>query len=143
MSDTKDTRREVVASALSVAEAVAEGHMSTADLEQAAVDQCRELFGTVYGPGDELWPLHVDVVRQVLAFGGMPADELAEWTAVQRRREGIPVVEAQVSWIEQALAQGDDEDDDAALFDAGVDIAASDAVRDAMTEVEARVHGEE
>lgn len=111
MSDTKDTRREVVASALSVAEAVAEGHMSTADLEQAAVDQCRELFGTVYGPDDELWELHVDVVRQVLAFGGMTADELAEWTAVQRRREGQPVAVAEPSWIERALAAGAEDDE--------------------------------
>lgn len=132
-SSTKDARREVVASALSVAEAVANGHMSTDDLQAAAIDQCRELFGTVYGPGDELWPLHVDVVRQVLAFGGMPADELAEWLAVQRRREGIPVVEqAPASWIEQALALDGDEDDDE-LSPAG------DAVREAMAAVEARM----
>lgn len=111
MTDTKDTRREVVASALSIAEAVTYGHMSTEDLETAAIEQCKELFGTVYGPEDPLWELQVSVVRQVLAFGGMTADELAEWLAVQRSREGTPVGEPEVSWIEQALALDDDEDD--------------------------------
>ena len=48
--------------------------------------ECRELFGTVL-------PLHVDIARQVLALDGMPADELAEWLAVARRRTGQPVTE--------------------------------------------------
>ena len=109
--ELKTARKEVVVSALAIADAVAHDRMSPIELEAAAVEQCRELFGTVYGPEDPLWELHVSVVRQVLGFGGVPADELAEWTAVQRRREGKPVVEPEVSWIERALAEGGDEDD--------------------------------
>lgn len=111
MTDTKDKRREVTAAALSVADAVANGKMSTADLEATAVEQCRELFGTVYGPDDELWDLHVDVVRQGLHAGALTGDELAEWLAMIRLREGKAAAPA-VSWIEQALAHGDDEDDE-------------------------------
>lgn len=109
--DLKTARKEVVVSALAIADAVAHDRMSPVELEAAAAEQCRELFGTVYGPEDPLWELQVSVVRQVLAFGGMTADELAEWLAVQRSREGKPVGEPEVSWIEQALALDDDEDD--------------------------------
>lgn len=35
--------------------------------------------------GDALWPLQLDVCRAVLAAGGIPPDELAEWLAVARR----------------------------------------------------------
>jgi hypothetical protein len=52
------------------------------------VAACRELFGIVgSGPEDPLWELHGDVARQYLAAGGASANELAEWTEVQRRRE--------------------------------------------------------
>lgn len=109
MTDTKVALKAAVVSALSVAEAIGQGHMSLDALEETTIAECRELFGTVYGPDDPLWLLQLDVVRQVLAHGGMSADELAEWLAVQRTREGRPVVEAvtEPSWIEQALAAGD------------------------------------
>lgn len=57
------------------------------DYEQRAVERARSMFGTVAGPGDPLWPLHLDVARQVLEAGGLSADELAEWATVLRRRE--------------------------------------------------------
>ena len=46
----------------------------------------RELFGTVVGPDDPLWPAHVEVVRQVFAKGGVAAGELAAWLGVARQR---------------------------------------------------------
>lgn len=36
-------------------------------LDQAVADECRALFSTVVGERDPLWPLHIDVARQVLA----------------------------------------------------------------------------
>lgn len=109
--ESKAARKAAVVAALSVAEAIGQGHMSLDEVESTAIAECTELFGTVYGPDDPAWELQVSVVRQVLAFGGMTADELAEWLAVQRSREGAPVGEPAVSWIEQALALNDDEDD--------------------------------
>jgi hypothetical protein len=95
---------------MAIAEAITQEQMQPADLEAAAVEQCRELFATVYGPEDPLWSMHVDVIRQGLALGALSADEIAEWLAVARTREGKPIVEPEPSWIEQALAQlGDDE----------------------------------
>jgi hypothetical protein len=82
------TTEDVIKSAASVARDVAEGRLDPAALDAAVAEECRELFGTVAGPVDPLWPLQVDVARQVLALGGVPADELTEWTAVVRRRAG-------------------------------------------------------
>lgn len=79
---------EVIKSAASVARDAAEGRLDPAALDAAVAEECRELFGTVAGPRDPLWPLHIDITRQVLAFGGVPADELTEWTAVARRLAG-------------------------------------------------------
>ena len=90
---TDTTASDVVTAAMSVADDAAQGRVSPAALEQQAVTECRELFGTVAGADDPLWPLHVDIARQVLALDGMPADELAEWLAVARRRTGQPVSE--------------------------------------------------
>ncbi|HTX96516.1 MAG TPA: hypothetical protein VME67_17620 [Mycobacterium sp.] len=51
-------------------------------------DACRALFGVVgSGPSDPLWDLHRDVCRQYLEAGGLTSAEIAEWLAVQRRRE--------------------------------------------------------
>ena len=52
--------------ALSVAEDIDAGRVSPTDLEAAAADECRQLFGTVAGPGDPLWPLQLDVARRRL-----------------------------------------------------------------------------
>lgn len=82
------TKRDAVDAAMSVAEDVAEGKIDPSTLDQAVAKECRELFGTVLGEGDPLWPLHIDVTRQVLADGGLSADELSEWLAVARSRAG-------------------------------------------------------
>lgn len=107
------TAEHVITAAMDLAKDIAEGRRSAASVEADAVEACRELFGVVHGPEDPLWSLHVDVARQVLHAKGFSSDELAEWLAVARTREGSPVVEPEVSWIEAALAAGaDDEDDD-------------------------------
>jgi hypothetical protein len=85
------TKRDAIDAAMSVAEDVAEGKVDPAALDQAIADECRELFGTVVGPGDSLWPLHIDVCRQALALGALTVDELSEWLGVARSRAGEPV----------------------------------------------------
>ncbi len=90
---TTSTKRDVIAAAMSVAEDVAESRLDPAALDQAVADQCRQLFGEVVGEGGDptLWPFHIDVCRQVLAVGGLTADELSEWLAVARSRAGEPI----------------------------------------------------
>lgn len=85
------TKRDVIDAAMSVAEDVAESRLDPTQLNQAVADECKALFGTVVGQGDSLWDLHCDVARQVLAVGGLSADELSEWLAVARHRAGEPV----------------------------------------------------
>ena len=84
------TKREAAKAAMSVAEDIAEGRLDPLALQQQAVTECRELFGTVVGDGDALWTLHADVARQAIALGALSADELSEWAAVMRRRTGEP-----------------------------------------------------
>lgn len=103
------SKTDVVKAAMAIADAVTAGRTQVSALEAQAVAQCKELFATVYGPTDPLWELHGDVTRQYLHAGGMSADELSEWAAVMRRREEE---KPPVSWIERALAEGADEDED-------------------------------
>ncbi|QPG72132.1 flagellar hook-length control protein [Mycolicibacterium mucogenicum DSM 44124] len=96
---------------MQMARDLVDGRITPADVEGPAVAQCEQLFGTVSAPGDPLWELQCRVARGVLAAGGIPANELAEWLAVTRLAEGEP--EAGPSWIERALAEGiDDQDGD-------------------------------
>lgn len=97
-----------IKAAMSVAGDIAEGRLPVSQLDAVVADECRALFGAVVGPDDALWALQVDVARRVLAAGGVPARELAEWLTVQRQAEGPQVREP--SWIEQLLEQVDDED---------------------------------
>jgi hypothetical protein len=90
---TSPTKRDVIEAAMSTADDATQGRLKPSDLEHQAVAECRELFGTVAGPDDPLWPLHIDITRQVLALDGVHADELAEWLAVARQRAGQPVIE--------------------------------------------------
>lgn len=100
-----------IKAAMSVAKDVAEGRIAPAQLADVALTECRSLFGAVVGPADPLWTLQAEVARQVLAAGGVPANELQEWLAVQRAREGVQApVAAGGSWIEQALAAVADEE---------------------------------
>lgn len=84
-------KRDAIDAAMSVAEDVAKSRLDPAKLDQAVANECKALFGTVVGEGDSLWPLHADVARQVLAVGGLSADELSEWLAVARSRAGEPL----------------------------------------------------
>jgi hypothetical protein len=59
--------------AASVARDAAEGRLSPAALQEQAVAECRELFGTVAGPGDALWALQVKVARDGMAQKGISA----------------------------------------------------------------------
>jgi hypothetical protein len=49
------------------------GRLCPADLTQAAADKCRLVLGTAAGPGHPLWSMQLDVCREVLARGGLPA----------------------------------------------------------------------
>lgn len=85
------TKHDAINGAMSLADDVAQGRVVPAALEAQAVAELRQLFGTVVGPDDSAWPLQLDVARQVLALGGIPADELAQWLAVARHRAGEPI----------------------------------------------------
>ncbi|KZS72155.1 hypothetical protein A4G26_24475 [Mycobacterium kansasii] len=85
------TKRDVIEAALSVADDAAQGRLSPTDLQQQAVTECRELFGTVVGDGDPLWELQREIARQAVGLGALSPDELTEWAAVLRRRAGEPV----------------------------------------------------
>ncbi len=82
---------DIVKGAASVARDAAEGRLSPANLEAQLEAELRAVVGTVVGEEDPLFALQVDIARGVLAVGGVPADELAEWLAVARHRAGQPV----------------------------------------------------
>lgn len=85
------TKRDAVNAAMTVAEDIAEGRLNPAALQQQAVTELREQFGTVVGDGDALWTLHADVARQAVGLGALSPDELREWAAVLDRRTGTAV----------------------------------------------------
>ncbi|WHU48668.1 flagellar hook-length control protein [Gordonia sp. L191] len=87
--DTKAARKAVITAAMDLAADVAENRLDPAELTAQLNAEARTLFGAVVGPHDPLWPLQLDVTRQMLAAGGVPADELSEWLAVARRREAV------------------------------------------------------
>jgi hypothetical protein len=84
------TKRDAIVSALAVAEDIDAGRIDPAVLDAELADRCRGLVGTVVGEGDPLWPLQIDITRQVLGLGGVPTTELAEWLAVGRHPAGDP-----------------------------------------------------
>lgn len=88
------TTQDAIKAATSVARDIAEGHLDPVQLEQQAVAELQALVGTVVGAGDPLWPLQIQIASGVLAAGGIPTDELAEWLAVQRRRDNPEAAEA-------------------------------------------------
>lgn len=102
------SRKAAVASAMSVAQDITTGKLDPDQLEAEAVKACREVTGSVIGPEDPLWPLQVEICRDVLGAGGaISADELYEWSVVERGREAPAP-----SWIEQALATGAGDDEE-------------------------------
>jgi hypothetical protein len=80
-------KRRAYTSAMSVADDIAQGRLDPAELDKVAAEECRALFGTVTGPENPLWSLHVEVCRQVLALRGIPANELSEWLGRARWSE--------------------------------------------------------
>ncbi|TXH21484.1 MAG: flagellar hook-length control protein [Mycobacterium sp.] len=88
MSTDRMAADDVVKAAMSVARDAAEGRLDPADLDAEIADTCRELMGTVTGPDHPCWAVQLDVCRAVLAAGGLPVDELAEWLSVARSRVG-------------------------------------------------------
>lgn len=89
---TNMTKRDAVEAAMSVAEDIADGRLDPSDLQHQAVAELRELFGSVTGPEDPVWPLHCDVARQAVALGALGPDELREWAVVlDRQQTGEPL----------------------------------------------------
>lgn len=89
--------QSTIKAAMAVAKDVAEGRLLPAQVDAAALEACRGIVGVVVGPNDPLWPLQTEIARQVIAAGGIHANELSEWLAVQRRRDGIgPGADVQV-----------------------------------------------
>lgn len=103
--------QDAIKAAMTVAKDVAEGRLDPDALAAQAAEECRALFGTVAGPGDALWELHVEVARQVLALDGIPVNELAEWLAVTRLAQGV-AAQSEPSWIDRVLTGLADEDQD-------------------------------
>lgn len=88
---TITTREDAIKAASSIARDVADGRLTPADMEAQLEAELRALVGTVVGEGDPLFALQVEIARGVLAVGGVPTDELAEWLTVARHRAGEPV----------------------------------------------------
>lgn len=98
-----------VKATMAIARGLTEGTLHVEDMHARAVARCEELVGTVIGPASPVWALQLKVARGVLAVDGIPADELAEWLAVTRSKQGATGATGG-SWVERALA--DDEDPD-------------------------------
>lgn len=107
------TPEQLMDAAMDVARDIATGEITPAEIEAATLAKCREAVGVVYGPHDPLWELHRDISRQFLHAGGHSVEELLEWVAVMRSRQEPEQVERGVSWIERALAEGADDEDEA------------------------------
>lgn len=102
-------KKAAVDAALSIAEDVTTGKLTPGTLEAQAAAECRALFRTVIGPDDPLWELHLDVMRQAIALGGMSGEELAEWAVVFKPKDVEPPPKQ--SWIERLLGLGNDDDE--------------------------------
>ncbi|MGE0216503.1 flagellar hook-length control protein [Mycolicibacterium sp.] len=90
---TTPTKRDAIDAAMSVADDVAHGRLDPTALQQQAVTECRELFGTVVGEGDPLWTLQADVARQAVGLGALSPEELREWAAVLDLQRGVEPAE--------------------------------------------------
>lgn len=110
-TELKAARKRGVDAALSVAEDIADGRLQPSQLDGEVASLCREMFAHVIGADDPLWELQVEVARGVLAVGGVPANELAEWLAVTRQAEGVEEPAPKPSWIERTLAELDEDED--------------------------------
>lgn len=82
------TDQDIISSAMSVARDAAEGRLDPAALQRELLAEMSRVLDTDAEPGSELAALQVSVCRRVLARGGIPASEVAEWLAVARSRAG-------------------------------------------------------
>lgn len=85
------TASDVVTAAMGIADDVAQGRLSPATLEAQLETELRDMVGAVVGEGDPLFALQCEIARGLLAVGGIPTDEQAEWLAVARHRAGESV----------------------------------------------------
>lgn len=111
---------------------VAEGTLTAATMADRAAGRCHQMFGAVAGSEDPLWPVQLDVTRQVLGRGGISAAELAQWLSAARSRENpggaTDCPSAPVSLLTEAHGgQSGDADDDTEV-DAGSAAAEVDSV---------------
>lgn len=139
-----DPKTRAIKAAMAVGRDVAEGRLSPTALEAAAVEECRRLVRQVIGPDDALWPLQLEVARGVLAAGGVPGNELAEWLAVQRQAEGDGDSDRPASTepVERTFGGvGVPETGAAALYAAGFADGHDQAVNDAEAAAEEAVGG--
>lgn len=81
------TSEDVIKAASSVARDIADGKLAPDALERQAIQELSALLLIEPEPGSDLEALQAESARRVLARSGIPTDELAEWLAVQRRRE--------------------------------------------------------
>lgn len=110
------TKTDGINAAMGLAEEIAAGTVDPSALEAELASECRNLFGQVVGDGDPLWPLQVDVARQVLSAGGISHTEVSEWAAVLRRRAGAEAVGVAEAFAEPS---GDDSPSDAGTHASG------------------------
>lgn len=80
------TSQDAITAAMSLAEDIAAGKVDPTQLERQAVAELSALMLIEPEPGSELAAVQIESARRVLARGDLPADELAEWAAVARRR---------------------------------------------------------
>ena len=112
---------------------VSEGRLTAATMADRAAARCREMFGTCDGPTDPLWPVHVELARQVLGHGGLPAAELAQWLAVARSRENPSAAVDDPTAPGSAAGEADSPD----FADPDDDDEFADVPRDVLAEAEA------
>lgn len=74
---------------MDLAKDVAEGRVSPADLDREAAAKTLELYRIVDGPADPIWPIQVEIARQVMARGGIPLEEMQQWVAVAMSRANV------------------------------------------------------
>lgn len=100
-----------IGAVMSVAKDLAEGRLSTDDLQAEVAEACRGLVGTVVGPGDELWDLQLEIARGILAARGIPSAELVEWLACARRGDQDDAVQTLVQATDSTETPDATEDD--------------------------------
>ncbi len=84
---TVTTTQDAIKAATSIARDIADGKLTPNALERQVVAELSKLALEPAEPGTEMAALRIEIARRVLAEGGISACEVAEWLAVQRRRD--------------------------------------------------------